>query len=113
MTIKTKTIDQVGILMLKGKLMGEPATSQIRDEIKSFFGENIKNIVIDLNGVSWMNSLGMGALMGAYTTVQNAGGEMRLSGITEKVRSLMLITKLIRIFKTYENVEQAAASFKK
>jgi len=113
MNIKTKTIDNVGVLTLKGKLMGEPASSEIRDEIKSFFGENIKNIVVDLKHVSWMNSLGIGALMGAYTTVINAGGEFHLSGVAEKVKSVMIITKLMRIFKTFDTVDDAVAGFGK
>ena len=113
MNIKTKTIDNVGVLMLKGKLMGEPACSEIRNELKSFFGEGIKNIVIDLKHVSWMNSLGIGALMSAYTTVINTGGNFYLSGVADKVKSVLIITKLIRIFKTFDTVDEAVAEFKK
>jgi anti-sigma B factor antagonist len=111
MHIKTKTFDGVGVIYLKGKLMGEPATTEIRDEVHSFFGENIKKIVIDLKGVSWMNSLGMGSLMSVYTTIQNAGGALKLSDVTDKVHSLLMMTKLLRIFDTYDSVDAAVKSF--
>lgn len=112
MTIKTKTFGDVGVIYLKGKLMGEPATAEIRDEVHAFFGENIMKIVIDLKGVTWMNSLGMGSLMSVYTTIQNAGGELKLSDVTAKVNSLLMMTKLIRVFDTYETVDKAVQSFK-
>ena len=111
MSIKSKTYGKVGALSIRGKMMGGPITEELRNEIKSFLGENIINIVINLKHVSWINSLGVGALMGVYTTVRNAGGDLRLCGLTEKVRSLMLITQLIKVFKTYETVKEAVDSF--
>jgi len=111
MRIKTKTVGDVGAIILNGKLMGEPDTTEVHNEVKSFLGENINKIVIDLKNVRWMNSLGVGALMSSYTTVKNHDGDLRLSGLTEKVRSLMLITQLIKVFNTYETVDEAIKSF--
>lgn len=111
MKIKTKTSGDVGILEVHGKLMGGNEAEEIRDEIRTFFGENVKNIVISLKHVSWMNSLGMGAIMGAYTTVMNHNGKVCLTGLNEKVRSLLILTQLSKIFATYPTEDEAVNSF--
>jgi anti-sigma B factor antagonist len=113
MKFKDKIEDGIGILTLKGKLMGYPETDQLHDEMKSFLGQKINKIIIDLNGVSWMNSMGVGSLMRCFTTIRNANGDLRLARMSEKARSVFVITQLISIFKIYETVEEAIDSFKK
>jgi anti-sigma B factor antagonist len=112
MKIKDKIEDGIGVLTLKGKLMGYPETDELHDEMKSFLGQKVNKIVIDLNGVSWMNSMGVGALMRCLTTVRNAEGDLRLARMSEKARSVFVITQLISIFKIFETVDQAKESFK-
>ena len=68
---------------------------------------------IDLSKVKWMNSSGLGALMASLTTLRNAGGDLKLANVTKKIESLLLITKLITVFETYESVDRAVASFLK
>ena len=58
-----------------------------------------------------MNSSGLGILIGGLTTVKNAGGEMKLARTTDKIQSLLMITKLVQVFSTYETVEAAIAAF--
>ena len=111
MRIKDKVEDGIGILILKGKLMGYPETDELHDEMKSFLGQKVKNIVIDLNGVSWMNSMGVGSLMRCMTTIRNAKGDLRLARMSEKARSVFVITQLISIFKIFETVKEAKNSF--
>jgi len=72
-----------------------------------------KIIPIDLSKVKWMNSSGLGALMAGLTTLRNAGGDLKLANVTKKIESLLLITKLITVFETYESVDRAVASFLK
>lgn len=112
MKFKDKIEDGIGILTLKGKLMGYPETDELHDEMKSFLGQKVYKIVIDLNGVSWMNSMGIGALMRCLTTIRNAEGDLRLARMGEKARSVFVISQLISIFKIFETVEEAIESFK-
>jgi anti-sigma B factor antagonist len=112
MKFKDRIEDGVGILTLKGKLMGYPETDELHDEMKSFLGQKVNKIVIDLNGVSWMNSMGVGSLMRCLTTIRNAEGDLRLARMSEKARSVFVITQLISIFKIFESVEEAKESFK-
>ncbi len=111
MKIKEKIENHVAILSLSGKLMGGPETTQVHDHVKSLITDGIKNVVIDLGGVKWMNSSGMGILMACMTTLNNAGGNLALSRVTEKVESLLIITQLIKVFNTFETNERAVASF--
>jgi anti-sigma B factor antagonist len=111
MQINEQMRGDVAIITLKGKLMGGPETMAIHDKIKELVGNNVKNVVIDLGKVKWMNSSGLGALMGAMTTLRNAKGELKLANVTDKVQSLFMITKLITIFQTFDGVDEAVNSF--
>jgi len=111
MKFKDKIEDGIGILTLKGKLMGYPETDELHDEMKSFLGQKVNKIVIDLNSVSWMNSMGVGSLMRCLTTIRNAEGDIRLARMSEKARSVFVITQLISIFKIFETVEEAKNSY--
>lgn len=111
MKIKEKIENHVAVLTLNGKMMGGPETQAVHDHIKSLISDGIKNVVIDLGGVKWMNSSGMGVLMASMTTLNNADGKLVLARVTEKVESLLIITQLIKVFTTFETVERAVSSF--
>ncbi|MFQ5652429.1 MAG: STAS domain-containing protein [bacterium] len=101
----------VVILTLKGKLMGGPETQAVHEKCKELAAKKDLKVVIDLSRVKWMNSSGLGAIMGSMTTLKGAGGELKLANVTDKVKSLFMITKLITIFDTHESVEEAVKSF--
>lgn len=113
MTIKEKMHGDVAVVSLKGNLMGEPETVDLRDKIYSLLEDDVRKIVLDLGKVRWVNSTGLGALIAAMTSVKNKGGDLSLAHITDKVESLFVITQLIKVFKTYETVDRAIAGFKK
>jgi anti-sigma B factor antagonist len=112
MKLNEKMIDGTAVLTLKGDLLGEPETTEVRDKIHSLVGDDVKRVVIDLGGVNYVNSSGLGTLIAALTTMRNAGGELRLARIDEKVKNLFVITQLVKVFETYETVERALGSFK-
>jgi len=112
MNIKEKMHGDVAVVSLKGNLMGEPDTTDVRQKVYSLLQDDVKKIVLDLGKVKWINSSGLGALIAAMTSVKNKDGELRLANVTEKVESVFMITQLIKVFKTYETVDRAVASFK-
>lgn len=112
MQIKEHIEDDVVILALRGNLMGDPETTEFREKIKDLVRDGFLKIVLDVSKVKWINSSGLGALISALTSVTNAGGDMRISNVTEKIKSLFMITQLIKVFKVFETNERAAASFK-
>ena len=112
MQIKEKIEDSVAILTFKGDLLGEPDTTKIREKVHSLVSDNIQKIVIDLSGVNYMNSSGLGTLISVLTTVKNGGGQLVLANVGGKVQNLFLITQLVKVFDTYETVDRALAHFK-
>jgi anti-sigma B factor antagonist len=103
--------DGVMILEPKGKIMGGPDAAMLHDKLHEFIKENQKKVVIDLSKVDWMNSTGLGILISGLTTMRNNGGELKLANVTEKIESLLTITKLITVFESYDSLEDAITSF--
>ena len=103
--------DDVAILTLKGKLIGPPETDKLHDKVLSLIEDGITKMVIDLKFITWMGSLGIGALMRCLMTIRRADGDLRLSGLSEKVKKLFSITKLIGIIQIYETENEAVKSF--
>ena len=112
MAIKADMKGDVAIINLKGKLMGGPDTKALHDKVRELAEGGTKKLVIDLGQVKWMNSTGLGALMGALTTAKNHEAELELARVTNKVKRLFMMTKLITVFDTHDSVDAAAASFK-
>jgi anti-sigma B factor antagonist len=101
----------VVVLMPKGKIMGGPDAGAVKERLHQLIDEGKKKVVVDLSGVSWMNSSGLGILIGGLTTMRNASGDLKLAGTTDKVQNLLMVTKLITIFDSYDTVEEAVASY--
>ncbi len=101
----------VAVIALKGKLMGGPETQAVHEKIKELAENQVQKVVIDLGKVKWMNSSGLGAIMGSLTTMKSSGGDLKLANVTDKVKSLFMITKLVTLFDTHESVEEAVGSF--
>ncbi len=113
MNIDVKHVGDVTVLDIKGNLMGGPETISVHDTVKELIGQEKKKVVINLSKVKWMNSSGLGTMMGCLTSIRNAKGELKLSGVTEKVKSLFMITKLITLFDTYDSSGDAVEAFQK
>jgi anti-sigma B factor antagonist len=110
MKIKEKIENHVAVLSLSGKMMGGPETTALHDHIRGLMNDGINKVVIDLHGVKWINSSGLGVLMAAMTTLKNSEGQMKLANVTEKVESLLMITQLMRIFETYDSIDRAVSA---
>lgn len=100
----------VVIINVSGKIMGGDETTLFHGKIHEYITGNKKNIIIDLKSVDWMNSVGLGMLISALTTVKNAGGRLVLANIT-KIESILTITRLISVFEHYDSRDEAVKSF--
>lgn len=98
------------IINVSGKIMGGEETTMFHGKIHEYITVNKKNIIIDLENVDWMNSVGLGMLISALTTVKNAGGRLVLANIT-KIESILTITRLISVFEHYDSRDDAIKSF--
>ncbi len=111
MKIKLSDHDGVVVLELDGKIMGGPDATAINDKLHELVESIRINVVADLAKVDWMNSSGLGILISGLTTIRNAGGDLKLAAVTERIKSLLMITKLLSIFDTFDTVEEAIESF--
>ena len=87
--------------------------SDLRDSIREALAGDQKNVLLNLAEVSYIDSSGLGQLIGSYATITNRGGEMKLLNLPKKVNDLMQITKLLTVFETHTDESAALRSFKR
>jgi anti-sigma B factor antagonist len=112
MKLSDREQDGVVILEPKGKIMGGPDATALHDKIHELIENKKLRVIIDLGKVDWMNSTGLGILIAGLTTLRDNQGELKLAAVTDKIQSLLTITKLITVFDAHDTVEQAIESFK-
>ncbi|MCF8241138.1 MAG: STAS domain-containing protein [Melioribacteraceae bacterium] len=111
MKIKTREHYGAVVVELKGNVMGGPDAQEFNTLLHKLLDEDKKNLVVDLANVKFMNSSGLGMLISGFTTMKNGGGSLKLANATDKINSLLVITKLITIFEHYTSVEEAVKSY--
>lgn len=99
------------VIELSGKVMGGPDAVEFRDTLKKLIDEGKKNVVLDLGKVKFMNSSGLGIIIGGLTTLRNAGGDLRICRAMDRIESLLMVSQLNRVFELYPTVEEAVESF--
>lgn len=99
------------IIELKGNVMGGPSTEDFSDLLHSLVDDGKTNVIVDLGKVKFMNSSGLGMLIGGLTTLKKAGGDLRICRADKKIESLLVVTKLITVFNHYESLEEAIESY--
>lgn len=112
MKIKRREEGDVIVLEVSGKVMGGPDSEKFREVIAGLIDEGTKKVLVDLSSVPWMNSSGVGILISAYTSLRNAGAGVKFLNINERVKSILMVTKLLTVFESYYNEADALASFK-
>jgi len=112
MKIKVNEQYNAVVIELKGNVMGGDDTKEFNELLHKLIDDGKKNVVVDLAEVKFMNSSGLGMLISGLTTMKKENGHLKLARVTEKIESLLIITKLITIFEFFESVEDAVASFK-
>ena len=111
LTAKIRNIGNVAIVDLHGKITLGENTGILRDELSSLLAQGHKSILLNMGGVSYVDSAGLGELVGAYTTATNQGGAVKLLNLQGKMRDLMQITKLHTIFPAFDDEQAAVSSF--
>jgi anti-sigma B factor antagonist len=111
LTAKVRRVGNVAIVDLSGKVTLGENTGILRDELRSLLSQGSKDIILNMAGVSYVDSAGLGELVGAYTTATNQGGAVKLLHLQGKMKDLMQITKLHTIFPAFEDEQAAVKSF--
>jgi anti-sigma B factor antagonist len=99
------------ILDVKGKLTIGDGDELLKDKINSLIQQGRKKLILNLEGVPYVDSAGLGEIVRTYTTVSRQGGNLKLLNLTKRITDLLMITKLLTVFDTYDSEEEALNSF--
>jgi anti-sigma B factor antagonist len=102
----------ITILDMRGAVRIGEGSVALRDSVRDLVESGKKKILLNLGGVSYIDSSGIGELIANYTTVSRQGGELKLLNLTDKIQNLLVITKLLTVFDSYDNEPEALNSFK-
>jgi anti-sigma B factor antagonist len=111
MKIEIRTVGDTKILDCSGKIVLGEGTMSIRNTVRDLLQKGSKKIILNLGGISYIDSSGIGELVSSFTTSVNNGGRLVLLNLTSRIQQLLAITKLLVVFDTYENEEAAIKSF--
>lgn len=112
MKVNKKQMGKVLVLEIEG-VMDAEHSSQIKKFFSQVQEEGEKNIVLDLNKVSFIDSTGLGILISLMRHLNEQEGRLRLSGLQDEVKSIFEITRLFRVFEIFQSVEQAIQEIQK
>ena len=112
MEIAERTLNDVTILDLKGKMTLGEGDELLKDKINSLLSQGRKRLLLNLEGVPYIDSAGLGEVVRTYTTVSRQGGSLKLLNLTKRIEDLLSITKLLTVFVTYDSVSEAVSSYK-
>ena len=112
MHIDERVIGDITIMAVTGEItLNQGGDVMLKDKVRSLIQQGHRKLVVDLGNVKYVDSAGLGELVQAYATMKNAGGALKLIGLTKRIKDLLTITKLVTVFETYENEATAIASF--
>ncbi len=111
MQIEQRDVGEVTILDLKGKLTLGDGDELLKDKINSLVHQGRKNIILNLEGVPYIDSAGLGEIVRTYTTVSRQGGKLKLINLTKRIEDLLSITKLLTVFEVFDSEQDALRSF--
>lgn len=109
--VQPRDVGPVTVLDLEGRLVFEDGVAAFRAAINDLIARQRMNVVVNLEGVGYIDSAGIGVLIGRYLGLRRRGGDMRLAKLTVRSTHVMTITQLLDVFETFDTVEEAVASF--
>ncbi len=111
MRIEEREVGEVLILDLSGKLTIGEGDELLKDKINSLIQQGRRKLVLNLAGVPYIDSAGLGEIVRTYTTVSRQGGKLKLLNLTKRIQDLLAITKLLTVFETFDSEQEAVQSF--
>ena len=111
MKIKERKRDGVAILEMSGQLMGGPDAETFDEVLKTLIHEGVRNVIVNMEKVRWVNSTGLGILISGYTTLKKSGGELKLLKVSDRIENIFIVSKLFTVFESYQDEDEAVRSF--
>ncbi|MBK8165730.1 MAG: STAS domain-containing protein [bacterium] len=111
MKIRERKRDGVAILEMSGKLMGGPDADAFDEILKTLIHEDCRNVIVNMEKVTWVNSTGLGILISGYTTLRKSGGELKLLRVSDRIENIFIVSKLYTVFASFQDEDEALRSF--
>ena len=111
MRIEEREVREVLILDLSGKLTIGEGDELLKDKISSLIQQGRRKLVLNLAGVPYIDSAGLGEIVRTYTTVSRQGAKLKLLNLTKRIQDLLANTKLLTVFETFDSEQEAVQSF--
>ena len=112
MELEQRIVGDVAIVTVTGDItLNREGNVLLKDKLQSLLHQGYKNLLLDLSGVSYVDSAGLGEMIHGYVSTKNRGGSLRLLHLTKRIRDLLVVTKLLTVFDAYESEAEALASF--
>ena len=111
MTITERIVGDVALIDIKGRVTFGEGAELLRDKVNSLLNQGRKKLLLNLAGVDYLDSAGLGEMVGTFATVRRQGGTLKLLGLTSRIHDLLSITKLLTVFDTFDSEAEAVRSF--
>jgi len=112
MEIGQRQVGDVTVLDVSGKITSTDSDGRLKEKVTGLVTEGHKKLVLNLSGVSFVDSSGLGETVACYTTAKGKGGEVKLAGATKRIKDLLVMTKLVTVFDSHDTLDGAIAAFK-
>ena len=109
--LTTRQVGDVTVVDVAGRITLGEGSSILRDSMRDLVSKGQKKVLLNLSDVTYIDSSGIGELVSGFTTITNAGGQLKLLGLTNRVKDLLQITKLYTVFDVHEDEAHAVRSF--
>jgi anti-sigma B factor antagonist len=112
MQFEHRLVGDVALVRVSGDItLNKQSNVVLKDTVQTLIQQGEKKILLDLSGVSYVDSAGLGELVQAYAATKNRGGSLKLLNVPKRLRELLLVTKLMNVFDAYDSEPEALASF--
>jgi anti-sigma B factor antagonist len=109
--LTSRQVGDVTVMDAAGRITLGEGASMFRDAIRELVAKGNKKVLLNLGEVSYIDSSGIGELVSGFTTVTNSGGQLKLVGLSKRVKDLLQITKLYTVFEVFDDETEAVRSF--
>ena len=109
--LSNRQVGDVTVVDASGRITLGEGASTFRDTIRDLAAKGNKKLLVNLSEVSYIDSSGIGEMVSSFTTITNHGGQLKLLGLSKRVKDLLQITKLYTVFEVFDDEASAVRSF--